>query len=102
MDNFDLRKFLTENKLTRQSIQNEGFADLFSKSNPSETFQGGTKEDFIKWARSVFKKTDIPSKKYEYWLDNVDSSPNEWDNSYKGVSQDELINVHLKAWFNNL
>jgi len=99
MDNFDLRKFLTENKLTTNSQLNEG---LFSKSEPSDTFEGGTKEDFLKWARSVFKKTDIPSEKYEYWLDNVDSSPNEWDNSYKGVSQDELINVHLKAWFKNI
>ena len=97
--NFDLKKYLAENKLTTSSQLNEG---LFSKSEPSDTFEGGTKEDFLKWARSVFKKTDIPSKKYEYWLDNVDSSPNEWDNSYKGVSQDELINVHLKAWFENI
>lgn len=71
-------------------------------SESSETFQGNTKKEFMKWARSVFKKRNIPREKYEYWLDNVDSSPNDWDNSYKGVSQDELIDVHLKAWFDEL
>jgi hypothetical protein len=42
MDDFDLKKYLVENKLTKQSIQNEGFMDMFSKSKPTDTFQGNS------------------------------------------------------------
>jgi len=99
-----IKQVIKENQLRtliKQIIKEEiedGHGKTFIAES-SETFQGNTKQEFMKWARSVFKKRNIPRKKYEYWLDNVDSSPNEWDNSYKGVSQDELIDVHLKAWF---
>ena len=100
MDNFDLKKYLVENKLTRSSQKNEGFMDMFSRSEPSETFQGNTREEFNKWARAVFKKRGIPREDYEYWLSDVNSSPDaEWDGSYKGLSQDKLIGNDLGAWF---
>jgi hypothetical protein len=99
-NNFDLKKFLVENKLTPSAQKNEGFMDMFSKSEPSETFQGDTREEFTKWARSVFKKRGIPRKDYEYWLSDVNGSPDaKWDGSYKGLSQDKLIGDDLGAWF---
>ena len=85
MDNFDLKKFLVENKITKQSIQNEGFRDMFQKSKPSETFQGSSKEEFIKWATLVFNEKGIPKNDYDYFLGDVDSSY-DWDESYKRVS----------------
>ena len=97
MDNFNLKKYLVENKLTKQSTQKEGFRDMFQKSKPSETFQGSSKEEFIKWATLVFNKKGIPKDDYDYFLSDVDSSYN-WDESYKGISQDELVNYHLKPW----
>lgn len=99
-NNFDLKKFLIENKLTPTSQKNEGFRDMFSKYEPSETFQGDTIEEFNKWARSVFKKRGIPREDYEYWLSDVNGSPDDsWDGSYKGLSQDKLIGNELGAWF---
>jgi hypothetical protein len=84
MDNFDLKKYLVENKLTKQSIQNEGFMDMFSKSKPTDTFQGNSSKEFIKWAKSVFDSRKIPSSKSSYWLNDV--ADGDWDNSYDGIS----------------
>jgi len=97
MDNFDLKKYLVENKLTKQSLQNEGFMDMFSKSEPSKTFQGSSRKEFIKWAKSVFDSRKIPSSKSSYWLNDVSDGP--WDNSYYGISQDDLVHDAFAAWF---
>lgn len=83
--------------LEEGKVNENTFTNMFKKSKPTPTFQGSSKEEFIKWATLVFNEKGIPKNDYDYFLGDVDSSY-DWDESYKGVSQDELVNYHLKPW----
>ena len=101
-DNFDLKKYLVENKVTIQSKQvNEGFMDMFSKdekdpTDPFPTFQGTTMNEFIKWAVPIFKANNVAKEDYTYWFNQFD---NGISSDYKGMTEKELMNVHFGAWF---
>jgi hypothetical protein len=59
MDNFDLKKFLIENKLTRNSILSELDYDMSNNSyfgTPTTTFDKFKKERSIKWTKDALEQ----------------------------------------------
>jgi hypothetical protein len=95
MDNFDLKKYLVENKVTTQSKQlNERLDEGNTNSFP--TFKGSTMKEFVIWAVPIFKKYNVPKEDYVYWFDQFDGGEL---SEYNGMTEMELMNVHFGAWF---
>ena len=101
MDNFDLKKYLVENKVTRNSrIVNENKEALAEVSNhfpaPEGEWKGKDMNRWEKWAEAIAKKHGMEKEQYEDFLTGVwESDSFEYytteEDVLKGIDHDNTI-----------
>ena len=89
-NNFDLKKYLVENKATTQSKQlNE--VDMKDRYNVpkkhGKNWEEEDKENWRKWVRSVGRKNKVKKSKVEYFIGWVD----DWDESFHVFTKESVV-----------
>jgi hypothetical protein len=105
MDNFDLKRFLVENKLTRNSILNELDYDMSNNSyfgTPTTTFDKFKKERSIKWTKDALEQeADKHNSATEFNQNNRSAYQSYINAVNKGLIQNKFKRSGSESGFGN-